>query len=133
MKYILDSSIRLMCLKSPDGPHSAEDTFRRLENHLPSLRGKKFYGLSKLENGNLTYLACVNMEEGESGDIKGLQKLTLEKGVYDREKINDWQKNLGQIPTVIDRVAASNSVDSERYVIEFYRSEKELFLLIPIK
>ena len=75
----------------------------------------------------------MNVEEGESGDIKGLQKLTLEMGVYDREKINDWQKNLDQIPTVIDRVAAESSIDSERYVVEFYRSEKELFLLIPIK
>ena len=133
MKYNLDSSIRLMCLKSPDGPHSAEDTFWRLENHLSSLRGRKFFGVSKLEKGNLTYLACVNMEEGDSRNINWMQEVTLEKGIYDREKISDWKKNLGQIPTVIDRVAAGSSVDSERYVIEFYRSERELFLLIPIK
>lgn len=133
MKYSLDSSIKLMCLKSPDGPHSAEDTFRRLENHLSSMRKRKFYGLTRLEEGNLTYLACVNMEGGADRDFVEGQKVTLEKGKYEREKISDWKKNLGQIPAVIDRVAAESSVDSERYVIEFYRSEKELFLMIPIK
>ncbi len=133
MKYSLDSSIKLMCLKSPDGPHSAEDTFRRLENHLSSMRKRKFYGLTRLEEGNLTYLACVNMEGGADRDFVEGQKVTLEKGKYEREKISDWKKNLGQIPAVIDRVAAESSVDSERYVTEFYRSEKELFLMIPIK
>jgi hypothetical protein len=122
-----------MCLKSPDGPSSAEDTFRRLESHLSSLKGRKFYGLSKLENGNLTYLACVNMEKDDDGDINGGQIIILEKGTYVREKISDWKKNLEQIPAVIDRVAAESTVNSERYVIEFYRSERELFLLIPIK
>jgi hypothetical protein len=49
------------------------------------------------------------------------------------EKELQTGKNLSQIPLIIDKISADNLIDPERYIIEFYRSEKELFLLIPIK
>lgn len=133
MKYELSSNLNLMCLKSLKGPLTAEQTFDLLENNLSTLKKKKFYGLSKLENNKLTYLACVKIEDGDNINAPGLQEVDLPKGKYVRERIADWKKNLGQIPLIIDKVSADNLVDPERYIIEFYRSEKELFLLIPIE
>ena len=133
MKYELSSNLNLMCLKSPKGLLTAEQTFDLLENNLSTLKKKKFYGLSKLENNKLTYLACVKIEDSDNINVPGLQEVHLLKGKYVRERIVDWKKNLGQIPSIIDKVSTDNLVDPERYIIEFYRSEKELFLLIPIE
>ena len=66
MKYELSSNLNLMCLKSLKGPLTAEQTFDLLENNLSTLKKKKFYGLSKLENNKLTYLACVKIEDGDN-------------------------------------------------------------------
>ena len=63
MRYELESDIRVMCLKSPHGPLSAEQTFDVVESKLASLRKRKFYGLSKLEGNGLTYLSCVKMDD----------------------------------------------------------------------
>ncbi len=133
MKYELSSNINLMCLKSPKGLLTAEQTFDLLENNLSTLKKKKFYGLSKLENNKLTYLACVKIEDGDNINAPGLQEVHLPKGKYVRERIADWKQNLGQIRLIIDKVSTDNLVGPERYIIEFYRSEKELFLLIPIE
>ena len=133
MKYELSSDLNLLCLESPKGPLTAEQTFGLLENSLSTLKKKKFYGLSKLENNKLTYLACVKIEDDDNINAPGLQEVHLPKGNYVRERITNWEKNLSQIPLIIDKISADNLVDPERYIIEFYRSEKELFLLIPIK
>ena len=133
MKYVLGSELNLMCLRSPNGPLTAAQTFDKLEGYLSTLKKKKFYGLSKLENNKLTYLACVKIEDDDNINAPGLQEVHLPKGNYVRERIADWKKNLGQIPFIIDKISADNLVDPERYIIEFYRSKKELFLLIPIE
>jgi len=86
-----------------------------------------------LENNELTYLACVKIEDGDNINAPELQEVHLPRGNYIRERIADWEKNVGQIPIIIDKVSEDNSIDPDRYIIEFYRSEKELFLLIPIK
>jgi hypothetical protein len=133
MKYELGSELNLMCLKSLKGPLTAEQTFDLLENNLSTLKKKKFYGLSRLENNELTYLACVKIEDGDNIHAPGLFELNVPRGNYIRERIAEWMENLGQIPFIIDKVSADNLVDPEKYIIEFYRSEKELVLLIPIK
>ena len=133
MKYELSSELNLMCLKSLKGPLTAEQTFNLLENKLSTLKKKKFYGLSKLENDELTYLACVKIEEGDNTNAPRLLEVHVPRGNYIRERILEWNENLGQIPFLIDKVSADNLVDPDKYIIEFYRSEKELFLLIPIK
>ena len=122
-----------MCLKSLNGPLTAEQTFNLLENKLSTLKKKKFYGLSKLENDELTYLACVKIEDGDNTNAPRLLEVHVPRGNYIRERILEWNENLGQIPFLIDKVSADNLVDPDKYIIEFYRSEKELFLLIPIK
>lgn len=133
MKYELSSELNLMCLKSVKGPLTAEQTFNMLENKLSTLKKKKFYGLSKLENDELTYLACVKIEDGDNTNAPRLLEVHVPRGNYIRERIVEWKENLEKIPFLIDKVSADNLVDPDKYIIEFYRSEKELFLLIPIK
>ena len=76
---------------------------------------------------------CVKIEDDNNLNAPGLLEVHLPKGNYVRERITDWEKNLSQIPFIIDKISADNLVDPERYIIEFYRSEKELFLLIPME
>lgn len=133
MIYELQSEISLMCLKSPDGPQSSAITFDRLENELQSLKGRKFYGLVKPRGDQNDYYACVAIEEGDEPEKSGLERLVLSKGKYDREKITDWENKLDLIPKYFDKMVGRNIVDESRFSIEYYRSRKELFLMLPVK
>ena len=46
------------------------------ERKLPSLKGRKFYGMSKLEGDNLTYFACVKVQ-GEEDTSEGNIELAI--------------------------------------------------------
>lgn len=94
MRYFVDVDVKLMCLKSPDGPISAGKTFDKLESKLPSLKGRRFYGLSKLEGDNMTYFACVKVQGEEDASKFGFQEIVLPKGEYEREAIMDWEDHI---------------------------------------
>ena len=133
MRYFVDVDVKLMCLKSPDGPISAGKTFDKLESKLPSLKGRRFYGLSKLEGDNITYFACVKVQGEEDASNFGLQEIVLPKGEYEREAIMDWEDHIDQIPEKFDKIESKNLVDHQKFYVEYYRSQKELILMAPIK
>ena len=133
MRYFVDVDVKLMCLKSPDGPISAGKTFDKLESKLPSLKGRRFYGLSKLEGDNITYFACVKVQGEEDASKFGFQEIVLPKGEYEREAIMDWEDHIDQIPEKFDKIESKNLVDHQKFYVEYYRSQKELILMVPIK
>lgn len=133
MRYFVDVDVKLMCLKSPDGPISAGKTFDKLESKLPSLKGRRFYGLSKLEGDNITYFACVKVQGEEDASKFGFQEIVLPKGEYEREAIMDWEDHIDQIPEKFDKIESKNLVDHQKFYVEYYRSQKELILMAPIK
>jgi hypothetical protein len=64
--------------------------------------------------------------------------MELETGVigggwYVRSKLIDWEKNLSKLPTLFDEMASTNDVDRTRPSLEFYRSQAEMHLFLPVK
>ncbi len=138
MLYELKEDIKLMCLISPDGPGSAP--FDKLESGLPSLRGRKFYGLFKEQEDGELYLACVRIEEGDDPQKHGFKPFSIPAGMYDREKLGDWEdkwdgKNIEGLPELFDMMVKKNqgNIDEERFSVEYYRSQKELYAMLPLK
>jgi hypothetical protein len=97
------------------------------------LKGRKFYGLSKLEGDNLTYFACVKVQGEEDTSELGFQEIVLPKGEYEREVIIDWEEHTDQISEQFEKIESKNIVDPQRFFVEFYKSQKELILMVPIK
>ncbi|MGI0090932.1 MAG: hypothetical protein ACREBS_04415 [Nitrososphaerales archaeon] len=73
----------------------------------------------------------------EADDPSGMQ---LETGVilsekYARRKIMNWEKIIrdGQLPRVFHEFAQVHGVDPNRFSLEFYRSQAELQLFVPVR
>lgn len=138
MIYELKEDIKLMCIRSPNGPDSA--AFDELENGLPSLKGRRFYGLFKEDDHGELYLACVRIEGGDNPQKLGFQSFSIPSGKYDREKLDDWEnkwdgKNIEGLPELFQMMEKRNrgNIDDERFSVEYYRSQKELYAMLPLK
>ena len=51
---------------------------------------------------------------------------------YAREKIKEWKDKIPEIEKIFDSLSKSYCSDPERPSIEFYKSQKELILFLPI-
>ncbi len=126
------NDIPMMCIVADGGPEGAREAFNRLESKLPSLRGRKFYGTFHPTTGE--YRACVACVPGDDPARLGLAAGVIPGGLYFREKMKNWTSRTDEIGKMFKAIGERERlrVDSSRPSIEFYRSQDELILLLPI-
>ena len=129
---IMQEPIQVMFVESPNGPEGSEEAFNRLEAGLTSLRGRKFYATFHYPDG--PYRACVAIEEGDDPGKLGLEVGVIPGGRYARGKLENWSERPWEIPAAFTRLSdeCQGRIDPSRPSIEFYKSQKELILLLPI-
>ncbi len=127
------SPIPVLFVFSENGTAGASAAFDKLEAKLPNLKKRRFYGALEGSAETAVYRACVGIVDGDKPSEMNLKTWTIPGGKYAREKINNWHQNLKNIEATINKMSKQYTVDPTRPTIEFYRSEIELFLLLPIK
>jgi hypothetical protein len=124
----LDELPVLVVAKDGEPGEAAGPAFTELEAALPSLRGRRFYGY--YEPSEKRYFACVVARDD---DIPGLDRETLPGGAYARTRLHGQPPEVyGRIGETFDRVAKSVAVDSSRPWLEYYRSENQVDVLVPV-
>ena len=107
----------------------APRAFDALEEKLSSLNGRKFYGVVI---GDL-YRACVAVEPGDEPHALPHPTWTLPGGRFARRKIADWEQHRDLIGPTFGALRARADSDPSRPGIEFYRSQRELQVLVPVR
>lgn len=62
-----------------------------------------------------------------------LETCLIPGGRYARRKIKDWENNIEMIGPTFESMAKEYGVDPYCLSIEFYKSQNELILLLPIE
>ncbi len=128
---VLLPEVQVMYVESATGLAGAAEAFERLEARLRRLKGRRFYGTFQPPDG--PYRACVAIEFGEDTAALGLPKWTIPGGRYRRRKLLDWEQHLPEIGRSFARMSEGAERDVTRPSIEFYRSQKEVLLFLPVK
>ncbi len=113
------------------GPKAAFDA---LESKLPTLKGRRFYGTFRTLVDDDEYYACVQRLPTEDAAGLGLEAGTIPGGRYIRRRVWDWESVVaaGKMREISEEFARGYALDPDRPSIEFYRSMKELHILLPL-
>ena len=132
METVLEE-IKVMYVESQNGPEESGEAFNKLEAGLTSLKGRKFYATFQYPDG--PYRACVAIEKGDDPAALGYQVGVIPGGRYARGKLENWTERPWEIPAAFDKLSEAyrGRLDPSRPSIEFYKSQKELILLLPIQ
>jgi hypothetical protein len=113
------------------GPGAAFDT---LESKLSTMKGRKFFGTIKMLDEGDEYYACVEKLPTDDPETLGLEVGTIPGGRYVRRRVWDWESVVaaGKMKEISQDFARGYVLDPGRPSIEFYRSKKELHILLPL-
>ena len=131
----LIEDINVARVKSDDGTAGAKKAFDKLESRMSGIKGRKMYGVFYLKTNE--YFACVKLDT-EYPDDMGFERSTIPGGKYAKKKIENWTSKTHEIaPTfnALVELCENNGykIDQTRPSIEFFRSFRELVLMLPIK
>ena len=118
-------------VESTAGIAGGPKAFNDLESRLATLKGRKFYGTFHYPHG--PYRACVALQEDDDAGSLGLATWVIPGGKCARKKLNNWSERPQRIGEDFAILAEQNDVDPRRPSIEFYRSHREVILLLPIR
>jgi len=112
------------------GPSAA---FNLLESKLPTIKGRKFYGTFQFTPDGEEYYACVVRIDADDPEKMQLETGTISGGWYAKSKLMDWQKDVSKIASLFEEMARTHDYDRKRPSVEFYRSQAELQLFLPVR
>jgi hypothetical protein len=124
--------LRLMVVRADQFPGGIQATWDKLESRLPSRRGRKFYGVSRYEGLQMAYFAGVEPTNDEEVAALGLRTMVVKCGKYARVKLLDWPHNTDKIGQIFDELIRDFQVAPNGSSLEYYRSQSELHLLVPL-
>jgi predicted transcriptional regulator YdeE len=124
--------IRLMVSRADQFPSGIKAAWDRLESRLSSLKGRKFYGVSRYEGSQLTYFAGVVPTSDEEVTALGFPTMTIKGGKYARAKLLDWSNHTEKIGQIFSELARDFPMDMNGWALEYYRSQSEVHLLMPL-
>ncbi len=107
----------------------APKAFKELEAKLSSLKGRKFYGVVLGDE----YRACVAIDPNDDPFSLPHPTWTLPGGKYVRRKIPNWEQHLDLIGSAFETLRRRSDFDPSRPCIEYYRSQKELLVMVPVR
>lgn len=107
----------------------APEAFKTLEAGLSSLRGRKFYGVVVGDE----YRACVAIDPKADASSVPYPTWTIPGGRYVRRRIEHWEENLRLIGLSFEDLRRRPDFDPTRSCVEYYRSQKELLLMVPVR
>ena len=111
------------------GVAKSASAFTTLESKLPTLTGRKFYGCLIGNPYDGIYRACVAKIDS---DKLNLESWVIPCGKYLKTKIKNWSGSEYLIGQTFSVMSKNISVDISRPSIEFYRSQQEIILYLPI-
>jgi len=129
-------SKKVLYVKTSDIPAGVPKAFVKLESHLSTLRGRRFYGAFFYNQENPFYWACVEIKEGDNLNNPELEIGMLPAGKFATRKLKNWsdEKDIPKkIVGTFEEMSKEFEADRERPEIEFYRSQSELIVMLPIK
>ena len=130
---VLLEDIPVMYVTSKNGHEGAAEAFKKLERTLGwenwETDTRRFYGTMF----NDEYRACAAIEEGDYPDKYGLKTMIIPGGKYRREILENWEEYITDVSGWFETMQVGVALDSTRPRVEFYSSQTELFLLLPIK
>ena len=124
--------LKLMVVRAEEFPGGLKPAWDRLESKLASLKGRKFYGVSRYEGAQMVYFAGVMPLSDEEVKAVGLPAMTVKGGKYARAKLMDWSKHTDEIPRIFDELVRDFAMAPNGWMVEYYRSQSELHLLMPL-
>jgi hypothetical protein len=105
--------------------------WRALEATLGMRQGRRFFGAFDATAGE--YRVCVQLREGDDPEALGLESGMLAGGTYLRAQLRGQPPAVYEsIPSVFDELEKQAKRDRSRAVIEFYRRDGVIDLLLPV-
>jgi hypothetical protein len=128
----INNDIKIFYTTAKSFPDGIMDAFNELHSKVPASVNRIYYGISRPDNGHITYKAAVEeLYDGEANKL-GFEKMIIKKGLYAYSTIKDFMKNTPEIGKAFQELLTSPNLDLNGYCVEWYLNDKDVMCMVRL-
>jgi hypothetical protein len=128
----LDDDIKVFYVTAKSFPGGIMEAHQKLHSLTPFSNGRRFFGLSRPENGIIVYKAAAEEMGGGEAEKLNCDTLIIKKGKYICLTINDFMKDIQSIGKAFKELLANPGLDPDGYCVEWYLNDKDVKCMIRL-
>ena len=128
----IQDDINIMYVTAISFPDGIKAAHEKLHSLVPFSTERKYFGLSRPENGVIIYRAAVEeINKGEADNLRH-ERLIVKKGNYISLTINNFMKDLQSIERAFKELLEYPGLDPQGYCVEWYLSLQDVKCMIRL-
>ena len=127
-----EKDIKVFYVPAETFPDGIEAAYKKLHSILPQLKERRFFGLSRMENGVIAYKAAAEILNPEEQDKTKLDTEVISKGKYIYRTIHDFMEDLPAIGNTFEELLEEPGIDLNAYCVEWYVN-KDVKCMVKLK
>lgn len=131
--FDLAHDITVFTVTATSFPEGVSEALETIHSKVPYSAGRKFFGISRPENGKgIVYKAAAKeLIKGELSK-QGLDKFVIPKGKYICINIRNYMQDLSAIGAAFEQLTHLDTIDPEGYCIEWYLDDTDVKCMIKL-
>ena len=129
----LDHDIKVFYIPAKSFPDGIMEAHRTLHSLVPFSPNRKYFGISRPENGQIVYRAATEEINPGEAEKYNCDTLTLKKGNYLSTTLHDYMNDLAGIAKTFEQILSDPHIDPEGYCVEWYLSQKDVKCMVRLK
>ena len=129
----LPNDIKVFYVTATSFPAGIMDAHKKLHALVPFSADRKYFGISRPENGVIVYKAAA--EEINKGEAEKLHcdTLIVKKGKYISLTIKDYVKDKQSIERSFKQLLSNPGIDPQGYCVEWYLNPLDVKCMVRLK
>ena len=130
--FILEQAIKVFCVTATSFPDGIKSAHEALHSLVPFSNERKYFGLSRPENGVIIYKAAAEEKKAGEGESLGCETIVIKSGQYVCLTVLDFMNDITAISKAFQELLTRPDLDPEGYCVEWYLNEKDVKCMIRI-
>ncbi|WP_071394274.1 transcriptional regulator [Bacillus tuaregi] len=126
---VIEKDINVYCVTAKSFPDGILDAHKQLHGLLPS-KERKFFGLSRPENGTIIYKAAAEVLAEDNLDV---ETYVIKKGHYRCITVLNFMKDHQGIGRAFSELTSDPDIDPNGYCLEYYYNDEDVTCMVRLK
>jgi predicted transcriptional regulator YdeE len=131
--FIVRHDMKVLCITATSFPEGIQKAHETLHAHIPFSAERKYFGLSRPENGVIIYKAAAEEKKAGEAENLGCETIVIKSGQYICLTVVNFMDDIPAIGKAFRELLTYPGLDPEGYCVEWYLNEKDVKCMIRIK
>lgn len=121
---VLEQDIKVLYIEAKSFPEGIMEAHERLHDLVPFDINRRYFGISRPENGIIVYKAAAEEAFSEEAEELNCNTMILKKGRYISSTVRNFKQEPQKIEKAFRKLLMHDNLDPQGYCVEWYRNDE---------